>query len=376
MLTRGDGHLGDTSHSGDTILNSWRLFLHSMRIRIKYCVPGIIALTLIACMLAAAAARAADFAPDTVDLAAARKEGKVSWYTSTPLDAAQKIANLFQQETGIKVELFRSGGSAVLRRFMQEHQAGLNAADVLTTSDPGAAAQLARQGVFVAFKPKHFDQVPNAAKDPQGYYIAQRLNMLGIFVRSDLVPEAERPKTWSDLTDPKYKGKLVMPDPSFTALQLVAVATLSKSLGWSYYEKLKANDILIVQGHQQVEDMLKRGERPIAAEGLDSYAVEDRNQGHPIATIYPTEGAFAVASPTAIIKGSPDPQAAKAFATFMISDGVQELFPSQGIYAARTDVPPPPGSPKLGDLKLMTVDYNEIEKESAEIKERFNEIFQ
>ena len=334
------------------------------------------AFVLIALALVASAASAAEFTPDTVDLAAARKEGKVSWYTSTPLDAAQAIANLFQQETGIKVELFRTGGSAVLRRFMQEHQAGLSAADVLTTSDPGAAALLARQGAFVAFRPKHFDQVPDAAKDPQGYYIAQRLNMLGIFVRSDLVPEAERPKTWSDLTDPKYKGKLVMPDPSFTALQLVAVATLSKTLGWGYYEKLKANDILIVQGHQQVEDMLKRGERPIAAEGLDSYAVEDRTQGHPIVTIYPTEGAFAVASPTAIIKGSPDPEAAKVFAEFMISDSVQQLFPVQGIYAARVDVPPPPGSPKLADLKLLTVDYDAIEKQSAEIKQHFNEIFQ
>jgi len=58
-----------------------------------------------------------------VDLAAAKKEGQVVWYTSTPIGTAQKIANLFQAETGIKVELFRSGGSAVLRRFMQEMDA-------------------------------------------------------------------------------------------------------------------------------------------------------------------------------------------------------------------------------------------------------------
>ena len=338
--------------------------------------PRLFAAALIAWSLLSPSLRAAGFTPDPVDLAAARKEGKVSWYTSTPLDAAQQIAELFQQETGIKVELFRSGGSAVLRRFMQERQAGLAAADVLTTSDPGAAALLARQGVFVAFRPEHFEQVPAAAKDADGYYIAQRLNMLGIFVRSDLVPEGERPKTWSDLADPRYKGKLVMPDPSFTALQLVAVGTLSRQLGWSFYEKLRDNDILIVQGHQQVEDMLKRGERPIAAEGLDSYAVEDRAQGHPILTIYPTEGAFAVASPTAVIKGSPHPNAAKAFAAFMIGDRVQRLFPAKGIYAARIDVPPPQGSPRLGDLKLLSVDYQAIEKASAEIKERFSEIFQ
>ena len=65
----------------------------------------------------AAPAAAQPFTPDTVDMAAAKKEGTVTWYTSTPVETAQKIANLFEQETGIKVELFRSGGSAILRRF-------------------------------------------------------------------------------------------------------------------------------------------------------------------------------------------------------------------------------------------------------------------
>ena len=322
------------------------------------------------------AALAADFAPAAVNMTAAKSEGTVSWYTSTPIEAAQKIASLFEQETGIKVELFRSGGSAVMRRFLQEAQAGNIGADVLTTSDPAATAALARKGTFVEFKPKNFDKVPDAAKDPNGAYIAQRLNMLGIFVRGDKVPEAERPRTWSDLTDPKYKGKLVMPDPSFTALQLVAVATLSQKLGWGFYEKLKQNDILIVQGHQQVEDMLKRGERVIAAEGLDSYAVDDRRAGHDIVTIYPTEGAFAITSPTAIVKGTPHLNAAKAFAEFMIGDTVQTMFPAEGYYGARADLPAPEGSPSLASLTLMPVDYAAIEKTEGDVKARFNEIFQ
>ncbi len=121
-----------------------------------------------------------------------------------------------------------------------------------------------------------------------------------------------------------------MPDPSFTSLQLVAVGTLSKTLGWSFYEKLKQNDIMIVQGHQQVEDMVKRGERPIAAEELDSYAADDRKAGQDIVTIYPTEGVFAIASPTAIVKGGPHPNAAKAFAQFMIGDAVQNTLSGKG----------------------------------------------
>src|SRR5215210_9017163 len=71
-------------------------------------------------------------AQDAVDLAKAKAEGKVVWYTSTPLPQAQKTVNLFEKEYGIKVELFRSGGSAILRRFQQEGDAGRVAADVLT----------------------------------------------------------------------------------------------------------------------------------------------------------------------------------------------------------------------------------------------------
>jgi iron(III) transport system substrate-binding protein len=327
-----------------------------------------LALVLVVVLAGAAAAQ------DPVDLAAAKREGTLTWYTSTPVATAQKIANLFQQETGIKVESFRSGGSAVLRRFMQEVDARRVVADVLTISDPAAASALIKRDLLVAFRPKQFDKIPDAVKDPQGRHIAQRLNLVGIVVRTDR--GVVLPKNWTDLTDPRYKGQLVMPDPSFTAIQLMVVGMLSQKYGWDFYRKLRANDTMIVQGHQQVSDTLKRGERLIAAEGLDSYTWEDRQAGHKVQTLFPADGAFAIAAPTMVIKGSPHPSAAKAFAEFMIGDTVQKLFPTEGIYAARSDVEPPPGNPPLTSLKLIPVDYDYVEKESASLKGRFNEIFQ
>ena len=92
--------------------------------------------------------------------------------------------------------------------------------------------------------------------------------------------------------------------------------------------------------------------------------------------IFPTDGAFAIPAPTAVIKGAPHPNAAKAFAEFMIGDAVQRLFPGEGIYAARSDVEPPPGNPPLSQIKLMPVDYEQIEKDSKALKTRFNDIFQ
>lgn len=314
-------------------------------------------------------------AQDTADLAKAKAEGKVVWYTSTPIEQANQIVQAFGDKTGIKVELFRSGGSAVLRRFMQEQSAKVIAADVLTTSDPAASNNMAREGIFVPFKPANFDKIADSAKDPQGYWIGQRINLITIYLRSDKVAEADRPKTWTDLTNAKYKGQMVMTDPSFTSLQLSVVAMNSKNLGWDYYEKLSDNDVMVVQGNQQVSDNITRGERLIAVGALDSYAAQDRMSGHEIATIYPSDGTFAIPSPTAVIKGSPNPEAAKLFAEFMLSDEAQKIFPKDGGYSARVDIPPPAGSPAVSDLKLLPVDYDAIEKEAGEVKEKFNEIF-
>jgi iron(III) transport system substrate-binding protein len=320
------------------------------------------------------AASAQSFTPDPVDVAAAKKEGAVTWYTSTPVNTAQKIANMFQAETGIKVELFRSGGSAVLRRFMQEIDARRVIADVMTISDPAEVLTLIKRDLVVPFRPRNFDKIRDEVKDPRGYHVAQRVNLIGIIARAD--KSLAMPKSWTDLTDARYKGLLVMPDPSYTAIQLMVVGTLSRKYGWEFYQKLRANGIMIVQSHQQVAETLTRGERLIAAEGADQFAWLDRKAGHKIQTIWPADGAFAIGAPTVVIKGAPHPNAAKALAEFMISDAVQKLLPGEGIYAGRSDVEPPAGNPPLGQIKLMPIDYQQIEKDAKMLKTRFNEIYQ
>jgi iron(III) transport system substrate-binding protein len=312
---------------------------------------------------------------EAVDVAAAKREGKVVWYTSAPIEQAQKLAKLFEGETGIKVELFRSGGTAVLRRFLQEKEGGRVAADVLSTADPAASASLARKGMFVAFKPSNFEKVADTAKDADGYYVAYRLNMVTFFVRTDKVAAADVPKAWSDLVDPKYRGKMILTDPSFTSLQVSVVGTLSRLKGWTYYDGLRRNEIMVVQGNQQVTDMLKRGERLIAAGALDSYAVDARREGHPIANIFPADGTFAVPGPSGVAAGAPNPNAAKLFAEFLIGDTAQKFIVADGAYSPRVDLPPPEGSPPLGEIKLLPVDYEQIEKEASMIKKKFNEVF-
>ena len=132
---------------------------------------------------------------------------------------------------------------------------------------------------------------------------------------------------------------------------------------------------MIVQGNQQVSDMLKRGERLIAVGALDSYAADLKKEGHAVKTLYPSDGVFVIPSPTSVVKGSPHPNAAKLFAEFMIGDDAQKIFPADGGYSVRTDIAAPQGSPDLKSLKILGVDDDYVEKETQRIKRRFNEIF-
>src|SRR3569833_3359514 len=103
-------------------------------------------------------AQAQPFVPDHVDVDASKREGTLSWYTSTPVSLAQQLASKFEQESGVKVQLLRSGGQAVLSRLQQEISAGRPGADVLTMSDAGAANGLAKRGLFAPFRPDGFDK--------------------------------------------------------------------------------------------------------------------------------------------------------------------------------------------------------------------------
>lgn len=328
-----------------------------------------------ALVAAANAAMAQDFTPDPVDEAAARREGVVTWYTASPIAAAQHIANEFRKQTGIKVEMIRASGQTVIRRFMQEVGAGRIHADVMTMSDMSAANAMARRGLFVPFKPVAFDKVFAEVKDPDGHYVAQRLTLVGMVARTDRVASADLPTTWTDLVHPKYKGLMVMADPSFASLQLMLVATLSQKLGWQFYEGLRKNDTMVVQGNEQVYNMLKRGERVIAAEGGDPRIYESGMLPPNMKAIFPKQQSILVPSPTAVIKGSPHPNAAKLFAQFNLTRAVQQKFTEEGRHSPRMDVDPPTGLPRLDEISFYRIDYGWVEANTRQVKDRFSEIF-
>src|SRR5712691_12702660 len=128
-------------------------------------------------------------------LEAAKKEGKVVWYTSLALTSAEKVAKLFEAAyPGIKVEVHRTGSERILQRVMQELQANIKIADVVHTSDAGHYVLLKDKKLLLKYTPAGVDGFPAAFKDKDGYHYGLRATVNVIAYNSKIVPAAEAPR--------------------------------------------------------------------------------------------------------------------------------------------------------------------------------------
>src|SRR5213592_1190111 len=330
-----------------------------------------LALTLVAAVLVVPASA------QDARVEAARKEGRVVWYTSLALSSSEKVAKLFEAAyPGISVEVHRTGSQRILQRVMQEMQANVRLVDVIHTSDAGHFVLLKEKKLLMKYTPAGVDAFPAGFKDRDGYYFTLRATVNVIAYNTKLVSSAEAPRTWKDLLDPKWKGKLVTAHPGYSGVIATHVLALVHLHGWDYFKQLAQNRLMLVQSAVDPAGVVASGERSVAVNGGDYYYYQMKKKGNPIEVVYPKEGVPLVVSPTAIASFAPHPNAAKLFTDFTFSRELQQVMAdSEGLYTGHPEVKYPSDKPKLSELKLLTVDAEELEKRNEEIKNRFIEFF-
>ena len=327
---------------------------------------------LVAVLALATAASAQD-----ARLEAARKEGKVVWYTSLALPSAEKVAKLFETAyPGIKVEVHRTGSERILSRVMQELQAGIKNVDVVHTSDAGHFVLLKNKSLLLKYTPAGVDRFPAGFKDKDGYYFGLRATVSVIAYNTKVLAATEAPKTWKDLLDPKWKGKMVTAHPGYSGVIATHVLALVNQHGWDYFKQLAQNQLMLVQSAVDPSGVVASGERLVAVDGGEYTFYQTKKKGNPLEIVYPKEGVPLIVSPTAIMSFAAHPNAAKLFTDFGFSREVQQVMAdSEGLYTGHPDVKYPTDKPKLSELKLLSVDPEELEKRNEEIKKRFVEFF-
>jgi iron(III) transport system substrate-binding protein len=310
-------------------------------------------------------------------LEAAKKEGKVVWYTSLALPSAEKVAKLFEAaHPGVKVEVHRTGSERILSRVMQELKANIKNADVVHTSDAGHFVLLKNQKLLTKYTPAGVDAFPAGFKDKDGFYYGLRATVSVIAYNTKAVPAAEAPRSWKDLLDPKWKARMVTAHPGYSGIIATHVLALVNQYGWDYFKQLAQNRLMLVQSAVDPAGVVASGERVVAVDGGEYTFYQTRKKGNPLEIVYPKEGVPLIVSPTAITSFAPHPNAARLFTDFGFSREVQQvLADSEGLYTGHPEVTYPADKPKLSDLKLLSVDPEELEKRNEEIKKRFVEFF-
>ncbi len=327
-------------------------------------------------VLALGALVTAAFAQDP-RLEAAKKEGKVVWYTSLALPSAEKVAKLFEAAyPGIKVEVNRTGSERIIARVMQELKANIKNVDVVHTSDAGHFVYFKAQKLLTKYTPAGVEAFPAGFKDRDGYFYGLRATVNVIAYNTKAVSAAEAPKTWKDLLDPRWKGKMVTAHPGYSGVISTHVLALVNQYGWDYFKQLAQNKLMLVQSAVDPSGVVASGERPVAVDGGEYTFYQIKKKGNPVEIVYPKEGVPLVVSPTAIMSFAPHPTAARLFTDFTFSREVQQVMAdSEGLYTGHPEVKYPADKPKLTDLKLLTVDPEELEKRGEEIRQRFVEFF-
>ncbi len=276
-------------------------------------------------VLVAAPAHAADPAL----IAAAKREGALTWYTTQIVDQfAQPAADAFRKKYGIKVAITRTNSSTAATRILNENRAGKNQSDVFDGTI--TAVPLKKAGYVLKWLPDAAKDWPAAYKDPQGYWIATNIYILTPAYNTRLVKPGTEPKTLAALLDPKWKGKMAWGNSLSSSAGIGFVGTvlaeMGEAKGRAYLAQLAQQNVAgLPVSARQVLDQTIAGEYSIALQIFNHHAVISAKEGAPVKWIA-MEPATGVLSVVSIPKAAPHPNAAKLFVDFLVSKEGQTLF--------------------------------------------------
>ena len=309
---------------------------------------------------------------------AAKKEGKLAFYTAMDIPVAERFAKAFEaRHSGIAVRVERSGSERLYQRIEQERGSSIFAADVVNSADAAHFIVWKRNGWLAPYVPEDVAaHIPPQHRDGEGMYVTTRIWLSSLGYNTKLVAADEAPKSFADLLDPKWMGKLIKAHPAYSGTIMTATFQIARDLGWEYFERLAGQKVMQVQSSTDPPKKLALGERAVMADGNDYNLVQLKEQGAPVEVVYPTEGTPIITGPTAVFKSAPNPNAARLFQAWLHSREAQQLlvdFAAQ--HSVHAQVVEKPGRRKLSEIKLMKDDPAGVEKSAEDIKTRYARIF-
>jgi iron(III) transport system substrate-binding protein len=295
----------------------------------------------------------------------AKKEGVITLYSSAVTDDSNAIASAFEKKYGVKVQLWRGSSEDILRRAVTEHRGGRDDVDVAETAGTEMEGLRREQLLQEISSPIFADLIPQAVA-PHRPWVTSRLSIFTAAFNTTLIKPEDAPKSYEDLTDPQWKGKLGVEADDGNWFMSVAGA-MGEDKAVALFRKIVArNGMSVRKGHTLLSNLVVAGEVPLALT-VYGYRINELK-----AKAAPIEGSVlppAVALPTgiAVFAHAPHPYAAALFMDFFLGDGQRILLERGNVPTNRTVQEPPPG--------LILVDAAKFLDEGDKWAKLFKETF-
>jgi iron(III) transport system substrate-binding protein len=272
-------------------------------------------------------------------IAGAKKEGTVTVYTSANVEDMAVVTAAFEKAYGVKVRVWRGSSENVVQRSVTEARGGRYDADVIETGG-SAMESLHREKLLQEVKSPRLTDLNPAALTAHGDWTGTRYNVFVAAYNTRLIKKDELPKSYDDLLDPRWKGKLGI-EADDTDWFGAVVDQLGEERGLKLFRNIVAtNGISVRKGHTLLTNLIISGEVPLALTTY-SYRVEQmKSSGAPIDWFFipPAVARFEGAG---VARRAAHPNAAVLFYDFMLTEA-QELLRNREYFPASRNVKPLP----------------------------------
>lgn len=253
----------------------------------------------------------------TMLLDGAKKEGDLMVYYSHPI--VQVMVDAFNKKYGLKGKTWRGGSEAGMQRIMAEHKAGKFDWDVVL--NPAHDCELlARDKLVVEVRSPHHADLIEKGLPAHRQWATFNVDVFTAAHNTKLLKKEDLPKSYEDLLDPKWKGKLAV-EANDHAWYGALLAEMGEERGSKLFEKLiVTNGLSVRKGHSLLAGMVAAGEVPLALTVYSWNAPQLKRKGAPIETHF-IQPLFAIMSAVAMSNKAPHPHAAALFYDFVLSEG-------------------------------------------------------
>jgi iron(III) transport system substrate-binding protein len=251
-------------------------------------------------------------------LDAAKREGKVVFYSSEDRTALAEPVKAFDAKYGIPLELNRQSTGRILKVAQSEFETNTVRADVLDITNPLVFFDWKKKGYLRPWKATHADeQVSTLFRDNDNSIWSRRLLITCIAYNKKAVTDSDAPKSWQDLLTAKWKDKVVTAGPE-AGPTFGWIVFMAHKYGWDYFDKLHANNPIVAPSSDETVALLATGERPVGVVNCFDI-LEAAAQGSPIGNVFPKDGLGVWWAGLAIPKAAPHPNAGLLLANFVMS---------------------------------------------------------